>query len=72
MLGEVDDVLIAEIMRTGATTDELAAACAWVANDEPSITAPMKFVKSRTSPIPIVGTSRSSPARTSGQRFDGM
>ena len=48
-----------------------AIACAWVSNAEPSITAPMKFVKSRGSPIAIVGTSRSSVSRISLQRFDG-
>ena len=37
-----------------------------------SITAPMKFVKSLTSPTPMLPTSRSSVSRTSPQRFDGM
>jgi hypothetical protein len=31
----VDDVTIAEIIATGATTHELAEALAWMANDEP-------------------------------------
>ena len=48
-----------------------AIAPAWVSNDDPSITAPMKFVKSRGSPIAIEGTSRSRLARISGHRFDG-
>lgn len=31
----VDDVTVAEIIATGATTHELAEALAWMANDEP-------------------------------------
>lgn len=34
-LGRVDDGVIAEIIGTGATVDELAEAQAWIANDEP-------------------------------------
>jgi hypothetical protein len=34
-LGDADDVAIAQIIGTGATTDELAEAQAWLANDEP-------------------------------------
>jgi hypothetical protein len=34
-IGDVDDVIIANIIATGATTDELAEALAWMANDEP-------------------------------------
>ncbi|WP_338060458.1 hypothetical protein [Bradyrhizobium valentinum] len=34
-IGDVDDVTIANIIATGATTDELAEAQAWMANDEP-------------------------------------
>jgi hypothetical protein len=33
-LGEVDEVVIAEVVGTGATAAELAEAQAWVANDE--------------------------------------
>ena len=35
MVGEVDDVVVAKIIATGATADELAEAHAWLANDEP-------------------------------------
>jgi hypothetical protein len=35
VLGRVDDAVIAEIIGTGATTDELAEAKAWIVNDEP-------------------------------------
>jgi hypothetical protein len=38
-LGPVDDVTIAEIIGTGATTTELAEAQAWVVNDEPLMNA---------------------------------
>jgi hypothetical protein len=34
-LGEVDEVMIAQIIASGATAHELAEAQAWVANDEP-------------------------------------
>lgn len=34
ILGPVDEVLIAEINRTGATAEELAEAWAWVSADE--------------------------------------
>jgi len=34
MLGELDDDVIAEIIATGATPEELAEAHAWLANDE--------------------------------------
>jgi hypothetical protein len=38
-VGPVDDVTIAEIIGTGATVEELAAAQAWIANDEPLMNA---------------------------------
>jgi hypothetical protein len=39
MFGELDDVVIAKIIATGATADELAEAHAWLANDEPLMNA---------------------------------
>ncbi|XSC44873.1 hypothetical protein ACF1BQ_000520 [Bradyrhizobium sp. RDT10] len=36
-ISEADDVTIANIIATGATTDELAEALAWMANDEPML-----------------------------------
>jgi hypothetical protein len=39
MLGELDDVIVAEIIATGATPEELAEAHAWLANDEPLMNA---------------------------------
>lgn len=38
-VGAEDDVVIAQIIGTGATVDELAEAQAWVANDEPMMNA---------------------------------
>jgi hypothetical protein len=38
-IGEADDVAIAEIIGTGATTEQLAEAQAWLANDEPLMNA---------------------------------
>jgi hypothetical protein len=34
-VGDIDDVAVAEIIATGATSEELAEAHAWLANDEP-------------------------------------
>jgi hypothetical protein len=34
VVGEADDVTIAEIIGTGATAEELAEAQAWIVNDE--------------------------------------
>ena len=38
-IGRADDVTIAEIIGSGATTDELAEAQAWIVNDEPLMNA---------------------------------
>jgi hypothetical protein len=35
LLGDVDDIVIAEVLNLGATADELAEARAWIANNEP-------------------------------------
>lgn len=34
-LGDVKDTVLAEVLATGASAEELAQAQAWVANDEP-------------------------------------
>ena len=34
-LGQVDDIVVAEILKTGATAEELAEAQAWLSNNEP-------------------------------------
>ena len=34
VLGPVDDILVAEILKTGASREELAEAHAWLVNDE--------------------------------------
>ena len=33
-LGQVDDIVVAEILKTGATAEELAEAQAWLSNNE--------------------------------------
>lgn len=33
-IGDIDDILIAEIIATGASTEELAESHAWTTNDE--------------------------------------
>jgi hypothetical protein len=39
LFGELDDVVVADIIATGATAEELAEAHAWLANDEPLLNA---------------------------------
>jgi hypothetical protein len=39
LFGDLDDVVVADIIATGATADELAEAHAWLANDEPPLNA---------------------------------
>ena len=39
MLGQIDDGVVASIIASGATAEELAEARAWLANDEPSMNA---------------------------------
>jgi hypothetical protein len=39
LFGDLDDVVVADIMATGATAEELAEAHAWLANDEPLMNA---------------------------------
>jgi hypothetical protein len=51
ILGEVDDAVIAEIVRTGASADELAAARAWVVNDEPLINLGKHLAKDRVASL---------------------
>jgi hypothetical protein len=38
-VGGADDIVIAQIIGTGATVDELVEAQAWIANDEPLMNA---------------------------------
>jgi hypothetical protein len=39
MFNKLDDVVIAKIIATGATADEVAEADAWLTNDEPLMNA---------------------------------
>jgi hypothetical protein len=39
MFGELEDVVIAKVIATGATSEELAEAHAWLANGEPLMNA---------------------------------
>jgi hypothetical protein len=39
LIGDVDDTVIADIIATGASAEELSEAHAWLANDEPLMNA---------------------------------
>ena len=39
MFGELEDVVIAKVIASGATSEELAEAHVWLANDEPLMNA---------------------------------
>jgi len=46
-LGRVDDFTIAEMIGTGASREDLAEACAWLANDEPLMNAGRRLASGR-------------------------
>ena len=58
-----------DLVVSGGRASSIAARC--VANEVSSITAPMKFEKSATSPTLIVAISSASRSRSAGQRLDG-
>ena len=51
-LGPVDDATVAEILGTGATSEEMAEASAWIANDEPL----MNMGRPLAAPLPASST----------------
>jgi hypothetical protein len=50
-LGPLDDSVVAEILATGATPEELAQARAWLANDEALINSGKPLPTGRTADI---------------------
>ena len=46
-IGWADETVIAEMIATGATPDELAEARAWMANDEPMLNAGKPLAQGR-------------------------
>jgi hypothetical protein len=46
-LGGADDIVVAEILRLGATADELAEAQNWIANDEAMINSGRSLASGR-------------------------
>jgi hypothetical protein len=50
-LGPLDDSVVAEILATGATLEELAQARAWLANDEALINSGKPLPTGRTADI---------------------
>jgi hypothetical protein len=69
MLGELDDVIVAKIIATGATTEELAEAHAWLANDEPLMNAARPLPSGRVARWST--SSPPSPRRTGRSRKAG-
>ena len=51
ILGEVDDVIVAQIIASGATEDELAEAQAWALNDEPVLNSGKPLPAGRVSQL---------------------
>ena len=47
-LGPLDDEIVAQIEASGASTEELAEATAWVTNDEALINAGRRLAEGRT------------------------
>lgn len=47
VIGQADDVTVAEIIGTGATAEELAEAQAWAINDDPLLNAGKKLPTGR-------------------------
>jgi CBS domain-containing protein len=50
-VGRVDDLVIAAIIESGATREELDEACAWIANDEPLINSGRRLAAGRVGQI---------------------
>jgi hypothetical protein len=50
-LGPVEDVVIAQIIGTGASPEELAEARAWVANDEPLVNTGKRLASGRVAQL---------------------
>jgi hypothetical protein len=46
-IGRADETVIAEMIATGASPDELAEAQAWIANDEPMLNAGKPLAQGR-------------------------
>jgi hypothetical protein len=51
MVGELDDVVVAKTIATGATTDELAEARVWLAHDEPLMNAGRPLPRGRVAGV---------------------
>jgi hypothetical protein len=48
-LGQVDDIVVTEILSTGATAEELAEAQAWLSNNEPLMSSGRPMATGRVS-----------------------
>ncbi len=46
-LGDVDETVVSDVMRTGASLDEFTEARAWIANDEPLLNSGRRLASGR-------------------------
>jgi hypothetical protein len=56
-VGNIDEAIVADILALGATTEELAEAQAWIANDEALINIGKPLVRGRVSRLVEILTS---------------
>ena len=51
LLGDVDESVVSDIMRTGASLDEFTEARAWIANDEPLLNSGRRLASGRVAQL---------------------
>jgi len=67
-IGDVDDVMIARILATGATAEELAQAQAWTENDEPLLNSGKPLPEGRVAQLAEILTTIAEEETTDPQR----